>query len=158
MAGLEGFAAPAMKKLLIVFVLLLLLGGGGGAAAWWFYFRAPDMPDDGAPAAPQRSLIELDTIPITVVRNGTPIYQFFFRIVLMFDDPLKMDKVQQELPAVYDAVTTELHQLLARKQVEQAGFEEPLIRQRLDKVVKARVGEDKIYKVSIRAMERMELK
>jgi hypothetical protein len=69
-----------------------------------------------------------------------------------------MDKVQQELPAVYDAVTTELHQLLARKQVEQAGFEEPLIRQRLDKVVKARVGEDKIYKVSIRAMERMELK
>ncbi|HEU4825507.1 MAG TPA: hypothetical protein VFS85_03445 [Dongiaceae bacterium] len=147
-----------MKKLLIVFVLLLLLGGGGGAAAWWFYFRAPDLPDDAAPAAPQLSQIELDTIPITVVRNGKPIYQFFFRIVLMFDDPLKMDKVQQELPAVYDAVTTELHQLLARKQVEQAGFEEPLIRQRLDKVVKARVGEDKIYKVSIRAMERMELK
>jgi hypothetical protein len=147
-----------MKKLLIVFVLLLLLGGGGGAAAWWFYFRAPDLPDDAAPAAPQLSQIELDTIPITVVRNGKPIYQFFFRIVLMFDDPLKMDKVQQELPAVYDAVTSELHQLLARKQVEQAGFEEPLIRQRLDKVVKARVGEDKIYKVSIRAMERMELK
>jgi hypothetical protein len=147
-----------MKKLLIVFVLLLLLGGGGGAAAWWFYFRAPDLPDDAAPAAPQLSQIELDTIPITVVRNGKPIYQFFFRIVLMFDDPLKMDRVQQELPAVYDAVTTELHQLLARKQVEQAGFEEPLIRQRLDKVVKARVGEDKIYKVSIRAMERMELK
>ncbi|HET6619949.1 MAG TPA: hypothetical protein VFG64_08410 [Dongiaceae bacterium] len=147
-----------MKKLLIVFVLLLLLGGGGGGAAWWFYFRPPDLPDDAAPAAPQLSQIELDTIPITVVRNGKPIYQFFFRIVLMFDDPLKMDKVQQELPAVYDAVTTELHQLLARKQVEQAGFEEPLIRQRLDKVVKARIGEDKIYKVSIRAMERMELK
>jgi hypothetical protein len=34
----------------------------------------------------------------------------------------------------------------------------PEIRQRLDKVVKARVGQDKIYKVSIRAMERMDLK
>ena len=147
-----------MKKLLIVFVLLLLLGGGGGAAAWWFYFRAPETPDDAAPAAPQLSQLELDTIPITVVRNGKPTYQFFFRIVLMFDDPLKMDQVQQELPAVYDAVTTELHTLLGRKQVEQAGFEEPLIRQRLDKVVKARIGPDKIYKVSIRAMERMELK
>ncbi|HEY3147735.1 MAG TPA: hypothetical protein VGJ75_15360 [Dongiaceae bacterium] len=147
-----------MKKLLIVFVLLVLLGGGGGAAAWWFYFRAPATPDDAAPAVPQLSQLELDTIPITVVRNGKPTYQFFFRIVLMFDDPLKMDQVQQELPAVYDAVTTELHTLLGRKQVEQAGFEEPLIRQRLDKVVKARIGEDKIYKVSIRAMERMELK
>jgi len=147
-----------MKKLLIVFVLLLLLGGGGGGAAWWFYFRAPDAPDDSAPAVAQLSQIELDTIPITVVRNGKPIYQFFFRIVLMFDDPLKMDQVQQQLPAVYDAVTTELHTLLSRKQVEQAGFEEPLIRQRLDKVVKARIGQDKIYKVSIRAMERMELK
>jgi len=147
-----------MKKLLIVFVLLLVLGGGGGAAAWWFYFRAPETPEDEAPAETQLSQIELETIPITVVRNGKPTYQFFFRVVLMFNDPLKMDQVQHELPVVYDAVTTELHQLLSRKQVEQAGFEEPLIRQRLDKVVKARIGNDKIYKVSIRAMERMELK
>ena|SRR5690349_16830198 len=147
-----------MKKLLIVFVLLLLLGGGGGAAAWWFYFRPPDIAEDEAPATPQLSQIELDTIPITVVRSGKPAYQFFFRIVLMFDDPAKMEFVQQKMPAVYDAVTTELHQLLARKQVEQGGFEEPLIRQRLDKAVKARVGEDKIYKLSIRAMERLDLK
>ena len=147
-----------MKKLLIVLVLLLLLGGGGGGAAWWFYFRTPETEEDAGPAVPQLSQIELETIPITVVRNGKPTYQFFFRIVLMFDDPLKMDLVQHELPAVYDAVTTELHQLLGRKQIEQAGFEEPLIRQRLDKVVKARVGADKVYKVSIRAMERMDLK
>lgn len=147
-----------MKKLLILFVLLLLLGGSGGAAAWWFYFRAPDTAEDEGPTVPQLSRIELETIPITVVRNGKPIYQFFFRIVLMFDDPLKMDQVQYNLPAVYDAVTTELHQLLARKQVEQSGFKEALIRQRLDKVVKARIGQDKIYKVSIRAMERLDLK
>jgi hypothetical protein len=146
-----------MKKLLIVFVLLLLLGGGGGAAAWWYYFRAPETEDD-APPAPQLSQIELETIPITVVRNGKPIYQFFFRIVLMFDDPLDMDQVQHNLPAVYDAVTTELHQLLARKQLEQKGFAEPLIGQRLDKAVKTRVGADKVYKVSIRAMERLDLK
>jgi hypothetical protein len=147
-----------MKKLLVVFVLLLVLGSGGGAAAWWFYFRAPAPAENEVPAIPQLSQIELDTIPITVVRNGKPTYQFFFRIVLMFDDPLKMDQMQHNLPAIYDAVTTELHQLLGRKQVEQGGFEEPLIRQRLDKVVKARVGQDKIYKVSIRAMERMDLK
>ena len=147
-----------MKKLLIVFLLLLLLGGGGGAAAWWFYFRAPETVEDAGPVAPQLSQGELDTMPITVLRNGKPTYQFFFRIVLMFDDPLKMEQVQYNLPAVYDAVTTELHQLLSRKQMEQNGFEEPLIRQRLDKAIKARVGQDKIYKVSIRAMERMDLK
>ena len=148
-----------MKKLLIVFILLLLLGGGGGGAAWWFYFRTPDLAEDEEAAPiPQLSQIELETIPITVVRNGKPTYQFFFRIVLMFDDPMKMEMVQYNLPAVYDAVTTELHQLLGRKQVEQGGFEEPLIRQRLDKAVRARVGQDKIYKVSIRAMERMDLK
>jgi flagellar basal body-associated protein FliL len=147
-----------MKKLLILFVVLLLLGGSGGAAAWWFYFRAPEAAEEEGPSVPQLSQIELETIPITVVRNGKPIYQFFFRIVLMFDDPLKMEQVQYNLPAVYDAVTTELHQLLARKQVEQSGFKEPLIRQRLDKVVKARIGQDRIYKVSIRAMERLDLK
>lgn len=147
-----------MKKLLIVFILLLVFGGSGGAAAWWFYFRAPGTAGDAEPTFPQLSQIELDTIPITVLRNGKPTYQFFFRIVLMFDDPLKMNQVQYNLPAIYDAVTTELHQLLGRKQVEQGGFDEPLIRQRLDKVVKARIGQDKVYKVSIRAMERMDLK
>ena len=147
-----------MKKLLIVFVLLLLLGGGGGGAAWWFYFREPDIGEDEGPAITQLSQVELETIPITVVRNGKPTYQFFFRVVLMFDDPMKMDMVQHELPAVYDAVNTELHQLLGRKQMEQSGFEEPLIRQRLDKAIKARVGQDMVYKVSIRAMERLDLK
>ena len=147
-----------MKKLLIVFILLLLLGGGGGGAAWWFYFRTPETTEEAAPPPVVISQLELETIPITVVRNGKPAYQFFFRIVLMFDDPMKMERVQAQLPAVYDAVTTELHQLLARKQVEQSGFEEPLIRQRLEKAVKARVGKEDIYKVSIRAMERMELR
>jgi flagellar protein FliL len=147
-----------MKKLLIVFVLLLVIGGGGAAAAWWFYFRGPELTEDAAATPLQLSQLELDTIPITVLRNGKPAYQFFFRIVLMFDDPLKMDLVQQELPQVYDAVTTELHQLLGRKQVEQRGFEEPLIRQRLEKAVTARIGGEKIYRVSIRAMERMDLK
>jgi hypothetical protein len=147
-----------MKKLLIVFVLLLVLGGSGGAAAWWFCFRAPDTAENAEPVMAQLSQVELDTIPITVLRNGKPMYQFFFRIVLMFDDPLKMQQVQYNLPAVYDAVTTELHQLMSRKQLEQGGFEESLIRQRLDKVVRARIGQDKIYKLSIRAMERMDLK
>ncbi|WP_119303377.1 hypothetical protein [Dongia deserti] len=147
-----------MKKLLIVFVLLLVLGGGGAAAAWWFYFRAPETAEDAGPAIPQLSQLELDTIPVTVLRNGKPTYQFFFRIVLMFDDPLKEEQIRYKLPEVYDAVTTELHQLLSRKQLEQSGFEEPLIRQRLDKVIKARIGENKVYKVSIRAMERLDLK
>jgi hypothetical protein len=68
----RGRANAAMKKLLIVFLLLLLLGGGGGAAAWWFYFRAPEVAEDEGPVAPQLSQVELDTIPITVLRNGKP--------------------------------------------------------------------------------------
>ena len=148
----------AMKKLLIVFLLLLLLGGGGGGAAWWFYFRTPEIAENETAPPLVLSQLELDTTQITVVRNGKPAYLFIFRIVLMFDDPLKMEKVQMQLPEVYDAITTELYQLLSRKQMEQAGFEEPLIRQRLEQVVKKRVGADQVYRVSIRAMERMELR
>ncbi len=146
-----------MKKLVIVFVLLLLLGGGGAAAGWWFYFRTPD---DVAEAPPplQISQTELDSIPITVLRNGKAAYLFNFRIVLMFDDPLKKEMVDRDLPKVYDAVATELHQLMSRKQLEQGGFEEALIRQRLEKVVKQRIGGENIYRVSIRAMERFDLK
>jgi hypothetical protein len=100
----------------------------------------------------------LDSIPVTVLRNGRAAYLFNFRIVLMFDDPIKKDMIDHKLAAVYDAVVTELHQLMSRKQLEQGGFEEALIRQRLEKVVKKRVGAENIYRVSIRAMERFDLK
>lgn len=146
-----------MKKLIIVFVLILLLGGGGAGAYWWFYMRAPD--DTAEAATPlQISQTELDSIPVTVLRNGRAAYLFNFRIVLMFDDPIKKEKIDHELADVYDAVVTELHQLMSRKQLEQGGFEEALIRQRLEKVVKKRVGEENIFRVSIRAMERFDLK
>lgn len=146
-----------MKKLIIVLVLLLLLGGGGAAAGWWFYFRTPD---DVAEAPPplQLSQTELESIPITVLRNGKAAYLFNFRIVVMFDDPLKKELVDTRLPEVYDAVATELHQLMSRKQLEQGGFDETLIRQRLEKVVKQRVGAENIYRVSVRAMEKFDLK
>ena len=146
-----------MKKLIIVFVLILLLGGGGGAAYWWFYMRTPDETAEAAPAL-QISQTELESIPVTVLRNGRAAYLFNFRIVLMFDDPIKKEMIDRELPQVYDAVASELHQLMSRKQLEQGGFEEALIRQRLEKVVKKRVGDENIYRVSIRAMERFDLK
>jgi flagellar protein FliL len=147
-----------MKKLIIVFVLVLLLGGGGAGAYWWFYMRAPEEVADSAPPPLQISQTELDSIPVTVLRNGRAAYLFNFRIVLMFDDPIKKEMIDRELADVYDAVVTELHQLMSRKQLEQGGFEEALIRQRLEKVVKKRVGEENIFRVSIRAMERFDLK
>lgn len=146
-----------MKKLLIVFVLILLLGGGGAGAYWWFYMRPHEDIADAAPIL-QISQTELDSIPVTVLRNGRAAYLFNFRIVLMFDDPIKKEMIDRELPQVYDAVASELHQLMSRKQLEQGGFEEALIRQRLEKVVKKRVGAENIYRVSIRAMERFDLK
>lgn len=146
-----------MKKLIIVFVLILLLGGGGGGAYWWFYMGTPAETAEAAPPL-QISQTELESIPITVLRNGRPAYLFNFRIVLMFDDPIKKQMIDLELADVYDAVVTELHQLMSRKQLEQGGFEEALIRQRLEKVVRKRVGDENIYRVSIRAMERFDLK
>jgi flagellar protein FliL len=146
-----------MKKLIIVFVLVLLLGGGGAGAYWWFYMHEPTETAEAA-APLQISQTELDSIPVTVLRNGRAAYLFNFRIVLMFDDPIKKEMIDRELPQVYDAVASELHQLMSRKQLEQGGFEEALIRQRLEKVVKKRVGAENIFRVSIRAMERFDLK
>jgi flagellar FliL protein len=146
-----------MKKLIIVFVLVLLLGGGGAGAYWWFYKHEPTETAEAA-APLQISQTELDSIPVTVLRNGRAAYLFNFRIVLMFDDPIKKEMIDRELPQVYDAVASELHQLMSRKQLEQGGFEEALIRQRLEKVVKKRVGAENIFRVSIRAMERFDLK
>ena len=72
-------------------------------------------------------------------------------------DPSTAPKHEITLPDFYVDLQEVTNARFARF-VEQSGFKEPLIRQRLDKVVKARIGQDRIYKVSIRAMERLDLK
>jgi flagellar protein FliL len=147
-----------MKKLLIVFLVLLLLGGGG-AAAWWFYLK----PQDEAEAAPKEpvaklSEIEIPAISIGVIRDGKAIRTIFIQIVVGFDDPADKEKAQRLMPRLVDGFVTELHALLARKFVEQQGYDRALLEKRLRKVAERKLGAGVIDMLSVRNIQTFDAK
>lgn len=146
-----------MKKLLLILVLLLLLGGGA-AAAWWFYLRKPDNAPPPPPPAPTLSKIDLESLPISVIKNNRVARVFFIKLTLIFDDPKKQDKVEKIMPRLVDGFNVELHELLARKLVEESDYNNDLILLRLQEVSDRLMGPGTVYKVSIAAIDRQEFK
>jgi flagellar FliL protein len=144
-----------MKKLLILLVLLLLLGGGG-AAAWWFYLRPPE---EGAEAVieeappPVLTQIPLGPFGISVVKDSSAKRTIWFVMNLTFDDPEKQAWADEHMPAIQDAIVTELHGLLPRKMVEQGGYDANLIRARLRKALTQKFGDGRFYDLTITNME-----
>src|ERR1700754_1058342 len=108
-----------MKKLLLILVLLLLLGGGA-AAAWWFYLRKPESAPPPSPPAPTLSKIDLEPLSSSDVKNNHVERVFFIKLTLIFASPDKQAKVSKILPRLIDGFNVELHELLARKLMEES--------------------------------------
>ena len=149
-----------MKKLLIILLVLLLLGGGG-AAAWWFYFRAD--PNAPPPPEPPKQYSNLtipekagDSLVVNIVRNDNVELHFFFIFNLLFDSPEKRDKASKLMPALINDFNQELHGLLARKLVEESGYDPDLIQRQLQKVCDRRLGPGVVDQVTISNMEKHE--
>jgi hypothetical protein len=143
-----------MKKIIAILLLLLLIGGGG-AAYWYFQLR-----EEGpvAEAEQQFSRIELDTISIARIKNGIAEQLFSVQVVLLVDDPEKDAKVRAVLPSIVDALIVELHWLLSRKIMEQYDFDQELIRTRLEKAAIRRIGAGWVHRLTVRNIERIELR
>jgi len=146
-----------MKKLLLILVLLLLLGGGA-AAAWWFYLRKPDNAPPPPPPAPTLSKVDLEPMPISVIKNNRVARVFYLKLTLIFDDPKKQDKVEKIMPRLVDGFNVELHELLSRKLMEESDYNNDLIIMRLQEVSDRLMGPGTVAKVSISGIDRQEYK
>jgi hypothetical protein len=149
-----------MKKLLIILIVLLLLGVGG-FAAWWFYLRTDPNAPPPPPKAPELSQLTIperadDSLVINVIKNGKIEKHFFFRFTLIFDAPEKREKASRLMPALINDFNAELHDLMARKLVEESKYDPNLIQQQLQKVCDRRLGAGTVYQVSVTNMEQAE--
>lgn len=146
-----------MKKLLLILVLLLLLGGGA-AAAWWFYLRKPDNAPPPPPPAPTLTKVDLQPLPISVIKNNRVARTFFLKLTLIFDSPKKQEKVEKIMPRLIDGYNVELHELLSRKLMEESDYNNDLIVMRLQEVSDRLMGPGTVAKVSIAGIDRQEYK
>jgi hypothetical protein len=146
-----------MKKLLLILVLLLLLGGGAGAA-WWFYMRKPDNAPPPPPPMPTLSKIDLDPLPISVVKNNRVARVFFIKLTLIFDKPEKYNKVKLILPRLIDEFNVELHELLARKLMEETDYNNDLMLTRLQLAADRSMGPGTVMQITIVGVDRHDFK
>ncbi|MET1029313.1 MAG: hypothetical protein ABWY00_19235 [Dongiaceae bacterium] len=145
-----------MKRLAIILVLLLLLGAGA-AAGWWLYLRKVDTAP-AAPPPPVLSKLDLDVLPVSVIKNNQVARVFFFRFTLIFDAPDKETKVKILMPRLIDGFNTELHQLMARKLMEETDYDPDLIITRLQEVADRVAGKGEIRQVTIANVDRKDFK
>ncbi|HVJ32179.1 MAG TPA: hypothetical protein VND94_03610 [Terriglobia bacterium] len=146
-----------MKKLLLILILLLLLGGGAGAA-WWFYLRKPDNAAPPPPPAPTLTKVDLEALPVSVIKGSRVARVFYLKLTLIFDSPKKQDKVEKIMPRLLDGFCVELHELLARKLMEESDYNNDLITLRLQEVADRLMGPGTVTKVSISGIDRQEFK
>lgn len=146
-----------MKKLLLILILLLLLGGGAGAA-WWFYLRKPDNAPPPPPPTPTLSKIDLEPLTISVVRNNHVARIFLIKLTLIFDSPKKQEKVRLILPRLIDGLNVELHELMARKLMEESDYNSDLMLVRLQGTADRLMGPGTVSQITIVGVERHDYK
>jgi hypothetical protein len=135
--------------------------GAGGAAAWWYFLKPPE--EGAAPVeeeAPPLTLSEIALPPffIGVVKDNTAWRNVEFVMSLTFDAPEKQGWAEGRMPELQDAILTELHGLLPRKLVEQGGYNNDFLKERLMKMLAERFGKDRFYDLTIKSMIVRDLK
>jgi hypothetical protein len=148
-----------MKRFLLILILLLLLGAGGGAGYWLYIHKSdPQAAEAEAPAPAPITSLDLPTMPVSVVKNNRVARVFFFRFTLLFDAPERQARAQMLMPRLIDGFNTELHQLLARKLMEETGYDPDLIIARLQEVSDRVTGAGTVHQVTIANIDRKDFK
>lgn len=142
--------------ILIVVAIILLLSGGG--AAWWFLLgpgaqQASQMFAEINKPAPIFLPVEPPLI-ISLIQEGEVTHHVTIGVNLELVDDALVYPTTRRMPALRDALLTELHSLFALRMVRNAGFESDLVKQRLMMVCEQELGEGVVSDILLREIER----
>ncbi len=142
--------------ILIVVAFILLLGGGG--AAWWF-LMGPGAEKTSELIAeinkPEPVFVPIDPpLVIALIQEGEVTHHVTMQLTLLLNDEYDVQATAKRMPLLRDALLTEMHSLFALRVVRNAGFESPLVKQRLMEVCERQLGKGIVGDILLREVER----
>jgi len=142
--------------ILIVVALILLLGGGG--AAWWFLMgpgaeKTSELIAEINKPAPVFIAINPPFV-ISLIQEGEVTHHITMQVTLLLNDDYDEDVTVMRMPLLRDALLTELHSLFALRLVRNAGFESPLVKERLMEICDRQLGKGVVGDILLREVER----
>lgn len=142
--------------ILIVVALILLLGGGG--AAWWFVMgpgaeKTSELIAEISKPDPVFIAINPPFV-ISLIQEGEVTHHITMQLTLLLNDDYDEDVTTKRMPLLRDALLTELHSLFALRLVRNAGFESPLVKERLMEVCDRQLGKGVVGEILMREVER----
>jgi flagellar basal body-associated protein FliL len=143
-----------MKKFLLILLLPLFLAGGA-AAAWWFLLRgdAPESAEEESAPDAKPVYLDMAQMAIPVIRADGTVRTFILELSLEVTGEESATAVTELMPRLQDKMLVTLHELLARRFVEDSGYDQELIKRHLVRAARQTAGEGRIGAVLIRAME-----
>ena len=142
--------------ILVAIGVILLLGGGG--AAWWFLLgpgaeRTSVIIAEMNEPAPVFVPVEPPLV-ISLIQEGEVTHHVTMGLHLLLTGDTNLEATRRRMPALRDALLTELHSLFALRLVRKAGFESDLVKQRLLDICARELGEGVVSEILLRELQR----
>ena len=143
-----------MRMFIIIVVAALVVLGGGGGAAWWFLLQEPkeqEVAENAAePINTQPEFVQIDTIVIPVIREGTVLHHLSYSLQVEVRDSDAKFQLYESFRQLRDAFIVELHSLAAMRFVQQGNYDIHLIKTRLKLAGEKIVGKNVIEAILVR--------
>ncbi|MEQ9609707.1 MAG: hypothetical protein RLN99_18770, partial [Kiloniellaceae bacterium] len=130
----------------------------GGGAAWWFLMGpgAEKTSELIAEINKPEPVFLANNPPFvnSLIQEGEVTHHITMQLTLLLNDDFDQDVTVKRMPLLRDALLTELHSLFALRLVRNAGFESPLVKERLMEVCDRQLGKGVVGDILIREVER----
>ncbi len=141
-----------MKKLLLIIIpILLLLGSAGGAAYYWFVLKDATGEAEVAeppPPPPDPELVQLDSLTIPVIRNGSVQKYILLKITLQLMDQDGKELALRVMPRIKEETYISLHDYFSAAPLDQP-ISIVAIKRRLRKIAEKNIGSENLVDVLI---------
>ncbi|WP_425405127.1 hypothetical protein [Hwanghaeella sp.] len=141
-----------MKKLLLIIIpVLLLFGTAGGAAYYWFVLKdATEEPaePEPPPPPPDPELVQLESLTIPVIRQGTVKKYILLKITLQVMDQDGKELANQVMPRIKEETYLSLHDYFSAAPLDQP-ISIVAIKRRLRKIAEKNIGSENLVDVLI---------
>ena len=140
-----------MKRLIVFGLPFLLLLGGGGAAGWYF-FMGPGgeiLEKTVFNFEPDPGVVEFEPFVVSVMQGSEVTHHLTMELTLIISDDDEEETAEALMPRLKDAILSEFHGLYSRRFVLDAGFDMPLVKERILVASKRVLGADLVTDLTL---------
>ncbi|WP_026987120.1 flagellar basal body-associated FliL family protein [Fodinicurvata fenggangensis] len=143
-----------MKRVILIFLFLLLLAAG--AVGYW-QFGLPGQKESSEPEPVMSQYLQVPPLVVPVIEEGVAVEQIQLQVELELAGSSSLDEAKEKMPQLVDAMLSQLHGLMAYRQIREESNELPFLKKRLQVAIEDSFDDGELRDVLIKEISRRPL-